>query len=399
MDNIILNILFIGGGNILKRIVSIFLVIFIFTFTSPLITYGELDVDSKAAILMDYNTGDIIFKINEDVELSPASITKVMTLLLTMEAIENNHLSLDDEVVISEYASSMGGTQVYLEPGETQTIESLVKAVCIRSANDAAVALGEAVGGSNDAFISMMNNRAAELNMNNTNFVNASGLPAENHYTTARDVSLMSRELLNHEKIIEYLTIYMEDIQVGKDKDGVQTMVNTNRLVRNYPGTTGVKTGSTNEAGYCLSASAKKDDMHLIAVVLGAESSLNRFDDATRLLDYGFDNYSSILIDRKNNVAGALGIEKGNKDYIDLVFERDIYALIPKNQDYEVRKELVIPDTHLAPIKSGTILGKMKIYINEDEYDSVNLVSKDDVDKSSYLNMLKKTIRTFISNN
>lgn len=399
MDNIILNILFIGGGNILKRIVSIFLVIFIFTFTSPLITYGELDVDSKAAILMDYNTGDIIFKINEDVELSPASITKVMTLLLTMEAIENNHLSLDDEVVISEYASSMGGTQVYLEPGETQTIESLVKAVCIRSANDAAVALGEAVGGSNDAFISMMNNRAAELNMNNTNFVNASGLPAENHYTTARDVSLMSRELLNHEKIIEYLTIYMEDIQVGKDKDGVQTMVNTNRLVRNYPGTTGVKTGSTNEAGYCLSASAKKDDMHLIAVVLGAESSLNRFDDATRLLDYGFDNYSSILIDRKNNVAGALGIEKGNKDYIDLVFERDIYALIPKNQDYEVRKELVIPDTHLAPIKSGTILGKMKIYINEDEYDSVNLVSKDDVDESSYLNMLKKTIRTFISNN
>lgn len=399
MDNIILNILFIGGGNILKRIVSIFLVIFIFTFTSPIITYGELDVDSKAAILMDYNTGDIIFKINEDVELSPASITKVMTLLLTMEAIENNHLSLDDEVVISEYASSMGGTQVYLEPGETQTIESLVKAVCIRSANDAAVALGEAVGGSNDAFISMMNNRAAELNMNNTNFVNASGLPAEHHYTTARDVSLMSRELLNHEKIIEYLTIYMEDIQVGKDKDGVQTMVNTNRLVRNYPGTTGVKTGSTNEAGYCLSASAKKDDMHLIAVVLGAESSLNRFDDATRLLDYGFDNYSSILIDRKNNVAGALGIEKGNKDYIDLVFERDIYALIPKNQDYEVRKELVIPDTHLAPIKSGTILGKMKIYINEDEYDSVNLVSKDDVDKSSYLNMLKKTIRTFISNN
>lgn len=399
MDNIILSILFIGGGNILKRIVSIFLVILIFTFTSPLITYGELDVDSKAAILMDYNTGDIIFKINEDVELSPASITKVMTLLLTMEAIENNQLSLDDEVVISEYASSVWGTQVYLEPGETQTIESLVKAVCIRSANDAAVALGEAVGGSNDAFISMMNNRAAELNMNNTNFVNASGLPAENHYTTARDVSLMSRELLNHEKIIEYLTIYMEDIQVGKDKDGVQTMVNTNRLVRNYPGTTGVKTGSTNEAGYCLSASAKKGDMHLIAVVLGAESSLNRFDDATRLLDYGFDNYSSILIDRKNNVAGVLGIEKGNKDYIELVFERDIYALIPKNQDYEVRKELVIPDAYLAPINSGTILGKMKIYINEDEYDSVNLVSKDDVDESSYLNMLKKTIRTFISSN
>ena len=193
----------------MKRTISIFLVILIFT--TPLLSFGELDLDisSKAAILMDYNSGDIIFKVNEDVELAPASITKIMTLLLTMEAIESSQLKLEDKVVISEYASSMGGTQIYLEPGELQNIEDLIKAVCIRSANDAAVALGEAVGGSNEVFINRMNERAAQLDMNNTNFVNATGLPAENHYTSANDVSLMTRELLSHEKIVEYLRIYM----------------------------------------------------------------------------------------------------------------------------------------------------------------------------------------------
>lgn len=383
----------------MKRTISIFLVILIFT--TPLLSFGELDLDisSKAAILMDYNSGDIIFKVNEDVELAPASITKIMTLLLTMEAIESSQLKLEDKVVISEYASSMGGTQIYLEPGELQNIEDLIKAVCIRSANDAAVALGEAVGGSNEVFINRMNERAAQLDMNNTNFVNATGLPAENHYTSANDVSLMTRELLSHEKIVEYLTIYMEDIYVGKDKDDLQTMVNTNRLVRNYEGTTGVKTGSTSEAGYCLSASALRGDMQLIAVVLGAEDSTNRFNDARKLLDYGFASYDSILIDRKDKAVAQIPIEKGDLDYIDLTLSRDSYVLVPKNQKYEMNKELIALDSFLAPIEKGDTLGQLIVYINDKEVDNIDLISDIDVYESNYLKLLKKTIKTFISNN
>lgn len=381
----------------MRKIISIFLIILVFT--APMLSFGELEINSKAAILMDYNTGDIIFNINEDVELPPASITKIMTLLLTMEAIDRNNLSFEDEFVISDYASSMGGTQIYLEPGEVQNIEDLVKAVCIRSANDAAVALAEAVGGSYEVFIKMMNDRASELNMNNTNFVNATGLPAENHYTSAYDVSLVTRELLNHEKIIEYLTIYMEDIYVGKDKDDLQTMVNTNRLVRNYDGITGVKTGSTNEAGYCLSASAIRDNMHLIAVVLGAEDSTNRFNDASKLLDYGFATYDSILLDRKDNIIAQVPIEKGDLEYIDLSLARDSYALVPKSQEYEIDKELITPDLILPPIEAGDTVGELKVYINDKEVDSIELISKVDVKESNYLNLLKKTIRTFISNN
>lgn len=381
----------------MRRIISVFLVVLIFT--APILSFGELDINSKAAILMDYHTGDIIFKMNEDVELPPASITKIMTLLLTMEAVESNQLSLEDEVVISDFASSMGGTQIYLEPGEMQNIEDLVKAVCIRSANDAAVALAEAVGGSYEVFINQMNERASQLNMSNTNFANPTGLPAEDHYTSAHDVSLMTRELLNHEKIIEYLTVYMEDIYVGKDKDDLQTMVNTNKLVRHYEGTTGVKTGSTNEAGYCLSASAMRDDMQLIAVVLGAENSTNRFNDATKLLDYGFATYDSILLDKKDKPMAQLSIEKGDMDHIDLFLSRDSYALIPKNQEYEINKELVAPELLIPPIEDGDVLGQLKVYINDKEVDSIDLISKVDVNESNYLNLLQKTIRTFISNN
>lgn len=382
----------------MRKIVSVFLVILLFSLS--MLSFGEvnLELNSKAAILMDYNTGDVIFKINENTELAPASITKIMTLLLTMEAIENNQLNLQDEVIISEYASSMGGTQVYLEPGETQSIENLIKAVCIRSANDAAVALGEAVAGSNDVFVSMMNQRAQQLGMTSTNFVNATGLPEENHYTSASDISIMTRELLMHEKIIEYLTIYMEDIYVGKDNDDLQTMVNTNRLVRHYEGTTGVKTGFTNEAGYCLSASAQRDDMQLIAVVLGADNSTNRFDDARKLLDYGFSSYDSILLDRKGKVVAELPVEKGNIDFVDLSLDRDSYALISKNQEYDINRELNLPEAIIPPIKEGEVIGHLDLFINESKVDSIDLVSKVEVNESNYFNLLKMTIRTFISN-
>lgn len=247
----------IGGKILKKKCISIFLVMIIIL--NPLVSFGELNVTSKAALLMDYSTGEVIFSYNEHEKLPPASITKIMTLLLTMEAIENGKLNLDDKVVISEYAASMGGTQVYLEPGETQTVENLIKAVSIRSANDAAVALGEAISGTNEGFIKLMNERAKSLGMNNTHFSNASGLPSENHYTTAYDIALMSRELLKYEGLQKYLTTYMEEIVVGKNKDDTQVMVNTNKLIRDYDGTTGIKTGSTNAAGYCLSASAKEE--------------------------------------------------------------------------------------------------------------------------------------------
>ncbi len=378
-----------------KKCISIFLVMIIIL--NPLVSFGELNVTSKAALLMDYSTGEVIFSYNEHEKLPPASITKIMTLLLTMEAIENGKLNLDDKVVISEYAASMGGTQVYLEPGETQTVENLIKAVSIRSANDAAVALGEAISGTNEGFIKLMNERAKSLGMNNTHFSNASGLPSENHYTTAYDIALMSRELLKYEGLQKYLTTYMEEIVVGKNKDDTQVMVNTNKLIRDYDGTTGIKTGSTNAAGYCLSASAKRGDLQLIAVILGAQTSAIRFNEAKKLLDYGFANYDSIKIGKKGEVITSVPIEKSKQLSVDLVLERDAFALLPKGNKGNINKEVSCKEFIKSPIQKGEVLGELVILLDGNEIDRVNLVAKNDVESAGFVLLLKRTVQSFLT--
>lgn len=378
-----------------NKVVSIILVLIMISI--PITSFGEIELTSKSALLMDYNTGKVIFALNENEKLPPASVTKIMTILLAMEAIEKGRITFDNEVVISEYAASMGGTQVYLEPGETQRVEDLIRAVIIRSANDASVALGEGISGSNESFVKLMNDRAKELGMVNTHFANASGLPMDDHYTSAYDIALMSRELLKYESISKYLTSYMEDLIVGRKKDDTQTMVNTNKLIRDYDGTTGIKTGHINAAGYCMSASAKRGDLQLIAVVLGGKSSAIRFTEAKKLLDYGFANYDSVKIGKKGDVIATLPIEKSDISLIDLVLDKDVYALLPKGNKGKLDKEVVYHDNIQSPIKKGDILGELVVNVEGKEVDRINLVAKNDVNNAGIFLLFKRTVTSFIS--
>jgi len=248
----------------------------------------KLDINAKSAVLMDANTGTLIYEMNKDERLSPASVTKIMTLLLVFEALEQGKIKLDDMVSVSENASSMGGSQIFLEPGEEMSVDDMIKSVVVASANDAAVALAEYVGGSEEAFVYMMNKRARELKMENTHFENATGLDNDtvNHLTTAYDIALMSRELLKHEKIMEFTTIWMDNV-----RNGEFGLSNTNKLIRFYRGATGLKTGSTSKAGFCISATAKRENLHLISVIMGAETSQQRNASAVKMLDFGFAGY------------------------------------------------------------------------------------------------------------
>ncbi|NLY66933.1 MAG: D-alanyl-D-alanine carboxypeptidase [Tissierellia bacterium] len=382
----------------MKRIIIwIVLISILSLFITPFsFAEGELNIKAKSAILMDYNTRKVIYEQNAHERVAPASITKIMTLLLAMEALESGKISLNDEVRISAHAAGMGGSQLWLEEGEIQRVEDLIKAVAIRSANDASVALAEYIAGSEELFVKMMNEKARELGMNNTNFANASGLPNENHYTSAYDVGIMSAELLKHEGIHKWLITYMDEMLVGKNKDKVQSLVNTNRLIKEYEGTTGIKTGSTTEAGHCLSASAKRNNLHLIAVVMGSETSKIRFDETMRLLDYGFANYDSVPVGRKGDVIGKVNVNKGKIDYVEAVLERDSFLLLPKGESGNITKEIVLLDFVEGPIEKGQELGKLIVKIDGVEADTIKLVSNISVEKASFKDLLLKTIRKFI---
>lgn len=382
-----------------KRIICITLIL-ILSFIIPTETFAEdhLNINAKSAILMDYNTKEVLYEKNPNEKLYPASLTKIMTLLLGMEALESGKISLTDEVRISAHAASMGGSQLWLEEGETQTVENLFKAITIRSANDASVALAEHIAGSEEIFVKMMNEKAKELGMNNTNFMNSSGLHHENHYTTAYDVALMSAELLKYDKIHEWLTVYMDEMLVGKQKDKVQSLVNTNRLIKEYEGTTGIKTGSTSQAGYCLSASAKKGNLHLIAVVMGSETSKIRFEESMRLLDYGFANYDSVTIGRKGEVIDKVLIQKGDNQYLEVVLEKDSYLLLPKGQSKDITKEILLPEYVNTPIKKGDVIGELVIKIDGKDVDRVKLVAKNDVARATIKDMFLKLLKNYINN-
>lgn len=380
-----------------RRLVSIILLLCMIMSMS-LGVYGveELNVDAKSALLMDFNTGELIYKLNENDRVPPASITKIMTLLLGMEAVKSGKITLEDQVIVSSYASGMGGSQVYLEAGESQALEELFKAIAIRSANDAAVAVAEHISGSEDVFVKMMNDKAKALGMKNTQFSNASGLPNENHYISAYDVALMSKELLKHDKVNEWLSTYMYDMKVGKNKPSIQTMVNTNRLIKEYEGANGIKTGSTNEAGYCLSGSAKRGNLQLIAVVMGSENSKVRFNEAKRMLDYGFANYDSISIGKKGDIISILPVEKGRMIEVELVLERDSYILSPKGDKGKITKQINLPESTDAPMLLGDEIGSIGIYLDGKEVDKIKLVSKTNVEKASFINMLDRTVKSFL---
>lgn len=354
-----------------------------------------LNLVSKSAVLMDVSTGQVLYEKNSHEKLPPASVTKVMTMLLIVEALDSGKIKLDDQVQVSETASSMGGSQIFLEPGEIQKVDTLLKGIAVASANDACVAMAEHLAGSVEEFVVQMNAKAKQLGMKDTNFVNTNGLPVDNHYTTAYDIALMSRELLKHETISKYLTTWMDSVVVGK-KQATIGIANTNKMVKHYQGTTGVKTGFTQQAKYCLSASAKRGDTHLVAVTLGAETSPERFKDSSSLLNFGFANYESVKLCSKNDNISALTLDKAEDNKINLVAKDDLSVLIKKGGAKDFNRKVKLKQDITLPIKKGTTLGVVEIYSGDKLIGKVDLVNTKDVNKASYLQMLQRVINQMI---
>lgn len=383
-----------------KKCVFSFAVIFTLIASLSLINVSAevpFEINAKSAILMDQSTGKILYEKNIHEALPPASVTKIMTMLLAMEAIDNERIALEDEVVISEYASSMGGTQLYLEPGEIKTVEELMKGIAIRSANDASVAIGEHIAGTEEMFVQMMNDRAKELGMENTNFINSNGLPAEGHATSAYDIALMSRELLKHDGVKGWLTTWMDTVIVGR-KQSQQQLVNTNRLIRFYDGATGVKTGYTTDAKHCLSASATRGNNSFIAVVMASPSSQIRFEEASKLLDYGFANYNTVDIVKKNTSVGKIPVHKGKAMEIDGVVLEDLKVLVNKGDEDKVNKEVILPKYLEAPLIKGEKIGEVIITIDGAEVNRVDIVTPEEVKKASIFNILVRMFKGFTGN-
>lgn len=347
---------------------------------------------AKSAILVDAATGKVLFQKNENEKLAPASMTKLGSMLLIMEAIDNGNLKLDDEVTISEEAADMGGSQVFLEAGEVYKVHDLLKGVAIASGNDAVVALAEKVAGSQEEFVKMLNKRAKEIGAKNTNFVNVHGLDAEGHYSTANDMAIIARELLKHEKILEYTSIYEEYLEKN---DGTKTwLVNTNKLVRFYDGVDGLKTGYTTTAGYCLTATAKKDNFRLISVVMGEETSENRSSDTVKMLNYGFNTYKINTIKTTNEVLGKIRVEKGKEASAEIVLVENATELLKNTEKVEDYKFNLEVSNIVAPVKAGDVVGKAEIIDSDGNIvDEVDVTVKKDVEKANLLDYLLRNIK------
>lgn len=349
-------------------------------------TTADFDVPCAAAILVDEDSGTVLYEKNADARRPIASITKVMTLLLTFEALEAGKISLDDFVPVSEHAYHMGGSQIWLEPGEEMTLNDMLKAICISSANDAAVAVAEYIGGSEPAFAEMMNARAAELGMTNTHFVNACGLDEPEHLSTARDVAVMSREmLLHHTEVRDYCSIWMDTL-----RGGATQLVNTNKLLKSYSGITGLKTGTTGKAGVCISASAERDGLRLIAVVLGAASGKERFQAASTLLDYGFSHFESAAAELPADAPLSLPVERGTAESVALTYTAPERCLMPKGESSTLQIALDLPQKLAAPIRAGETVGTVKISNGSAELASYPVTAAQDVDALSFTYCLRR---------
>lgn len=381
--------------NKIKKIVALFFVV-VFSFSLCMSAFAldiketKLELNGKSAILMDATTGMVLYESNADERLSPASVTKIMTLLLVFEAIQGGSLKWDDILVVSENAASMGGSQVFLEPGEKMCVEDLIKSVIVASANDAAVTLAEHVAGSEEAFIEAMNKRASELGMENTKFENATGLDDDtlDHKTTARDIAIMSRELLKHEKVTDYTTIWMDTI-----RNGEFGLTNTNRLVRFYRGITGLKTGYTSEAGYCISASAKRDNTHLIAVIMGAESSDLRNVSATKLLDFGFANYS--VYTEKGSKTESVRVYGGEKDTVATTYD-EFKTLVNKSNIGKIETKIEMDEYIEAPVKNGDAVGKIIYSVNGEIIGEAPIFCAEDVGKITFIDYAFRILKKFL---
>ena len=349
---------------------------------------AELAVESKSCLLMEKTTGQVLYAVNEHEPLEPASVTKVMTILLTMEAIDSGSLSYDDTVTASAYACSMGGSQIWLKENEQLTVEDMLKAVCVVSANDASVALAEHLAGSAEAFVEQMNQRAAELGMADTHFVNPTGLPAKGHVTSAHDIALMSRELiLNHPDIRRFTTIWTDSL-----RDGAFGLSNTNKLIRFYPGATGLKTGSTDAALYCLSATAERDGMELISVVMGAPTSTQRFEGAKVLLNYGFAAYGLAQAQPPQPLA-PIPVILGDQAAVTPRLAEDPTILAPKEKLAAMEVEVQMAESLSAPVDAGAEGGRMTVTSNGETLASIPLTADAAVARLSYWQIFQRCLQ------
>lgn len=368
--------------------------LFLLLFLIPFVVKGEelnLVENAKSAILIEASTGEILYQKNANERLAPASMTKIMSLILIMENIENGNLKWNDIVVVSKNASSMGGSQIFLETNEMMTVEDLVKGICIASGNDATVALAEKIAGTEKAFVKLMNDKVKSLGLKNTNFVNATGLDAEGHYSSAYDMSVMARELVRHEKILEFSSIYEDYLRKNTAKKF--WLVNTNKLVKFYSYIDGLKTGYTGNAGYCLTATGLKNDMRLISVVMGEENIDNRTTDTLAMLDYGFNVYSINKIVSKNKSLGNVRVNLGNIENVDIMVENDITILNNnqkgnKNITYEINT-----DNINAPVKKGDVVGKIDVYEDGRYLYSRDITVMNDIEKANIFKVFIRNLR------
>ncbi len=353
---------------------------------------NNLNLESASAILIEQTTGQVLYEHNCHEQLRPASVTKVMSILLIMEAIDSGKITLNDSIPCSENAASMGGSQIWLDPRETLTTDEMLKAICVASANDCVVAMAEYIAGSEEAFVQMMNDKAKSLGMNDTVFKNCHGLDEDGHVTSSYDISLMSRELLNnHPQITNYTTIWTDSLRDGKSE-----LTNTNKLIRSYKGATGLKTGSTGLALYNLSASATRDNLSLIAVIMKAPSTKVRFAEAQKLLDYGYNTFSFNQFGKKDETVKSINVNKGSRTTVDAVLAENCGTLIEKGKDKNIEQNLELDNNVTAPITTGQKLGKISFSLDGKLLSTVDIIAKNDVEKLNLFTMSKKVIYSWI---
>lgn len=382
----------------MKKVICFFICVCFMMHSVVVFAEGNTDLglNAKSAILMEESTGNILYESNPDERLPIASVTKVMTMLLIMEAVDSGKISLDDMVTVSGNAMSYGGSTMFLETGEQLTVNDMLKGIAVASANDGCVAMAEHLAGSESAFVDMMNEKAKELGMENTHFMNTNGLDEDDHYSSARDVAIMSRELMKHETIFNYTSIWMDTLRGGKFQ-----LANTNKLIRFYDGANGLKTGSTSKALCCLSAAAKRNDMQLIAVVLGAPTSAERFASAKSLLDYGFANYAVNTQITAGDEVQKIAVEKGVDKEVDVVAGDSCSTLVKKGQEDNITKEIKIDETITAPIEAGQKIGTMTISRDGEVIADIDLNASSAVEKKGIGLIIKDFFATifFGSNN
>ena len=354
---------------------------------------NNIQLECGSAILIEQTTGQILYEHNIHEKLRPASVTKIMSILLIMEQIHNGNLSFTDSISCSENATSMGGSQIWLDTRETLTVEEMLKAICVVSANDCVVAMAEHIAGSEEAFVQMMNNKAKEIGMNDTTFKNCHGIDEDGHVTSSYDIALMSKELLNkYPEVTKYTTIWMDSLRDGKSE-----LVNTNKLIRNYKGATGLKTGSTSLALYNLSASATRDGLSLIAVIMKAPTTKIRFEEAQKLLDYGFANFSFKEFGKKGEEVGTLQVNKGVTQQISAILEEDAGTLVEKNKEKNITQNLTLEEKIDAPVKKGQKLGEITFTLEGKTLSTINIIAQEDVEKINLFNMTKQICYSWIN--